>query len=304
MNEKVATLIGMTSILLWASMVGLVKQVSLLFGASFGVALVYTVSAVILMLIFRLPQFDRVSWRFLGVSSVLFVAYELCFSFAIAYSQSGVQAIEVSILNYLWPCLTILALVLARELRFNVWVVVGLGVCLYGVIDIQMGGSFDVWRFINNAKQNPISYILATVGAVIWAVYCVIIKKMSGGQNLIAVYFVLTALAMWVKFWLLGDGMPSQMDAVAMGYLLLAGAAIGLGYGAWNFGILKGRAVPMVIASYFTPVLSSVMASILLGADLQPSFWSGVLLVSVGSLVCYLATSDVIAARFNTKQIK
>lgn len=44
MDQKVATLIGMTSIVLWASMVGLIKQVSSLLGVSLGVALVYTVS--------------------------------------------------------------------------------------------------------------------------------------------------------------------------------------------------------------------------------------------------------------------
>lgn len=50
----------------------------------------------------------------------------------------------------------------------------------------------------------------------------------------------------------------------------------------------------MVVASYFTPVLSSVIAAILLG----------VALVSGGSLVCYLATSNLIRLKNNHSRNK
>ena len=294
MDQQAATLIGMTSIVLWASMVGLIKQVSSLLGASLGVALVYTVSALLLLLIFKIPKVHQVPKTFLWVSAALFVSYELCFSFAVAYARTETQAIEVSILNYLWPCLTIVALVLAKELKFNAVVLMGLIVCLYGVAVIQMGLSLDIAMLLRNAASNPVSYVLATVGAVIWAVYCVIIKKMSGRHNLIALYFVLTALMMWLKYMLFDRSVPDEISPMSILYVLAAGAAIGLGYGAWNFGILKGNTKAMVVASYFTPVLSSVIAAILLGVSLSSSFWLGVALVSGGSLVCYLATSNLI----------
>lgn len=132
------------------------------------------------------------------------------------------------------------------------------------------------------------------MGAVIWAVYCVIIKKMSGGYNLIALYLVLTALMMWLKYILFDHSVPGGIAPMSILYVLAAGAAIGLGYGAWNFGILKANATAMVVASYFTPVLSSVIAAILLGVSLSSSFWLGVALVSGGSLVCYLTISNLI----------
>lgn len=132
------------------------------------------------------------------------------------------------------------------------------------------------------------------MGAVIWAVYCVIIKKMSGGYNLIALYLVLTALMMWLKYILFDRSVPGGIAPMSILYVLAAGAAIGLGYGAWNFGILKANATAMVVASYFTPVLSSVIAAILLGVSLSSSFWLGVALVSGGSLVCYLTISNLI----------
>ncbi|WP_084260597.1 drug/metabolite transporter permease [Moraxella ovis] len=78
----------MTSIVLWASMVGLIKQVSSLLGASLGVALVYTVSALLLLLIFKILKIHQVSKIFLWVSAALFVSYELCFSFAVAHART------------------------------------------------------------------------------------------------------------------------------------------------------------------------------------------------------------------------
>ncbi|WP_146740118.1 EamA family transporter [Moraxella ovis] len=164
--------------------------------------------------------------------------------------------------------MTIIALVLAKGLKFNAVVLMGLIVCLYGVAVIQMGLSLDIATLLRNAASNPVSYLLATVGAVIWVVYCVIIKKMSGGYNLIALYFVLTALMMWLKYILFDRSVPDEISLMSILYVLAAGAAIGLGYGAWNFGILKGNATAMVVASYFTPVLSSVIVAILLGVSL------------------------------------
>ena len=50
----------------------------------------------------------------------------MCFSFAIAYSQTTRQAIEISIVNYLWPSLTVLAFVIFKELKFNFLIILGL----------------------------------------------------------------------------------------------------------------------------------------------------------------------------------
>ncbi|WP_435932485.1 hypothetical protein ACSF86_03320 [Moraxella bovoculi] len=120
-----------------------------------------------------------------------------------------------------------------------------------------------------------------------------IIKKMSGGYDLIALYFVLTALMMWLKYILFDRSVPDEISPMSILYVLATGAAIGLSCGAWNFGILKENATAMVVASYFTPILSSVIAAILLGVSLSSSFWL-VALVSGGSLVCYLMTSNLI----------
>ena len=43
---------------------------------------------------------------------------------------------------------------------------------------------------------------------------------------------------------------------------------MGSAYGMWTFGVQKGRIEIMSIMSYFTPVLSCIFASLLIGAKL------------------------------------
>ncbi len=82
----------------------------------------------------------------------------LCFSFALAYSKTAQQAIEVSIVNYLWPSLTVLAFVIFKELKFNV--LYFRLIISFGIIFIQTGnGDFSLSRVIDNFYSNPLSYI-------------------------------------------------------------------------------------------------------------------------------------------------
>jgi drug/metabolite transporter (DMT)-like permease len=294
MPNKIATLIGLSAIVMWASMVGLLKQVSQSLGPDISITLVYSLSAILVLIIFRFPDFKRIPKKYLLLSTILFVIYELCFSFAIAYSETAQQAIEVSIINYLWPSLTILAFVCFKELKFNILIVMGLLLSISGIILIQAGnGDFSLNRVMQNFDRNPLSYILAFIGAVIWAFYCVVTKKMSRGYNPISIFFIVVALTLWVKF--LGTH-PLEIPEIHISTifsLFIAACAVGLGYAAWNIGIIHGNITVIVVASYFTPVISSLIAMWILKAELSENFWQGTLLVTLGSLICWVSTNWV-----------
>ncbi|MGF7025614.1 hypothetical protein [Sphingobacterium sp. HSC-15S19] len=67
---------------------------------------------------------------------------------------------------------------------------------------------------------------------------------------------------------------------------------MGFGYAAWNIGILKGNPTLLAGASYFTPVLSSVLYSFMLATTLGLSFWQGSIMVCLGSVLCWFATKE------------
>ena len=72
--------------------------------------------------------------------------------------------------------------------------------------------------------------------------------------------------------------------------VIFGGIAVGMAYVVWTLGMSKGNITVLAAASYFTPVLSCVFATFWIGAELNSSFWMGVVLVVVGSLLCWDAT--------------
>ncbi|WP_227504792.1 hypothetical protein [Moraxella bovoculi] len=56
-----------------------------------------------------------------------------------------------------------------------------------------------------------------------------IIKKMSGGYNLITLYFVLTALMMWLKYILFDRSVPDEISPMSILYVLRLVLAMALG---------------------------------------------------------------------------
>lgn len=198
----------------------------------------------------------------------------------------------MSIVNYLWPSLTIVAFVIFKELKFNILILIGLFISISGIIYIQAGsGSFSVQSVVTNLKDNPLSYLLALSGAVIWAFYCVVTRKMSNGQNPISLFFIGVALTLWLKLIVTDQLVMPDFDLGLSLYLLFAAAAVGLGYAAWNIGIIHGNITILVVASYFTPIVSSVLAMFVLDTQLPITFWQGTSLVTLGSFICWISSN-------------
>ena len=248
-----------------------------------------------LLIFFKIPNLKLISKKYLIFSTLLFVIYELCFSYAIALAQTAQQAIEVSLVNYLWPGLTVAMLILFKEIKFNVFVIVGLAISLSGIILIQTGQGSLTWsNILSNILENPISYILAFVGATLWSLYCVITKKYSDGHNPISFFFIAISIVLWTKYlWSHGLSLNAipEVELTTIGLLGIVSVVMALGYAAWNIGIIKGNITILVTLSYFSPVISTLISMFILQTRLPTEFWYGVILVTSGSLVCWISTN-------------
>jgi len=292
MDKKKATLIGLLAIVLWSTMVGLIRSVSEGLGPVGGAAMIYTLSGLLCWLIVGLPSLRRFTPGYLIAGSVLFVSYEICLALSLGYASTRHQAIEVGMVNYLWPSLTIVFAILFNGQKSSLWVVPGLLIALFGVSWV-LGGEqgLHVDEIVSNILSNPLSYGLAFAGAFIWAAYCTVTRKYAKGQNGITLFVLLTALTLWMKY-LLSDQPEMTFSLPIVFKLLLCGMALGVGYASWNIGILHGNVSLLATVSYFTPVLSAALAAALLSAPLSFTFWQGALLVCVGSLLCWYATRN------------
>ncbi|WP_421081838.1 aromatic amino acid DMT transporter YddG [Serratia fonticola] len=285
-----ATLLGLLAIVLWSSVVGLIRSVSEGLGPVGGAAMIYSVGTLFLLVVMGIPKLREFRRSYLILGSLLFVLYEICLSLSLGYASNRTQAIELGMINYLWPCFTVLMAILFNGQKAKWWVVPGLLLSLFGIGWIMSGsGGWSPAQMLANVRSNPLSYGLAFSGAVIWAIYCNVTKRIAQGKNAVVLFISLTALALWLIYPFSNEsGMNFSLPVVVA--LLCVGTAMGAGYAAWNVGILHGNMTLLATVSYFTPVLSSVFAAVVLSTALTLNFWQGVMMVTLGSLICWWAT--------------
>ncbi len=289
-SSKQATLIGLSAVALWSSIVGLIRGVSESFGATGGAALIYSVASALLMLTVGPTRVRELPRRYLWIGGALFVSYELCLSLSLGYANNARQAIEVGMVNYLWPTFTLTAAIVFNRQRANALIVPGFLLGVLGVCWVLGGDQgLDPAQMLANVRSNPLSYGLAFLGAVIWAAYCTVTARIADGKNGVTLFFTLTAVSLWIKY-ALQDNPTMVVSLHSIVLLALAAGAMGFGYAAWNVGILRGNVTVLAGASYFIPVLSAALAAAVLQTPLSLSFWQGACMVCAGSILCWLAT--------------
>lgn len=293
-SEKKATAIGLIAIVAWSTIVAFIRSVSEHFGAIGGGALIYSVASGILLITRGFPDLRAHTFprAYLFWGALMFVAYELCLALSVGFAQNQQQTIEVAMVNYLWPTFTILAAVTFTQDRASFWIVPGFLLSMGGIVLVLQDADaqgFAVFSSIaQNLQANPRSYGLAFLGACLWAAYSTVTARTANGADGITLFFMLVALTLWIMYFVQGEA-TLNASWLALGHLLLAAAAMGLGYAAWNVGILHGNIVLLAGASYFIPVFSALFAAFWLRAPLPPLFWIGAGLVTLGSTVCWLS---------------
>ena len=222
-------------------MVGLIRGVSEGLGPVGGAAAIYSLSGLLLIFTVGFPRIRQIPKGYLLAGSLLFVSYEICLALSLGYAATRHQAIEVGMVNYLWPSLTILFAILFNGQKTNWLIVPGLLLALVGVCWVlggENGLHYD--EIINNITTSPLSYFLAFIGAFIWAAYCTVTNKYARGFNGITVFVLLTGASLWVYYFLTPQ--PEMVFSTPVMIKLISAAfTLGFAYAAWNVGILHGK---------------------------------------------------------------
>ncbi|EGQ7900210.1 aromatic amino acid DMT transporter YddG [Vibrio parahaemolyticus] len=286
------TLYGCIAILSWSCLLGIARLVTESLGPVGGAAMLYSLSSIFLLIVVGIPKLSYFSSKYLIVGGAMFVCYEIFLALALGYSNSRAQAIEVSIVNYLWPALTVLFAVLGSNKKPNWLLYPAVTLAFIGVAWTVSGDNgLSPTQIISNVSSNPLVYFMAFTGAVIWAVYCNLTQRQQSKHNAITLFFIATAVSLWVKY-AFADEPTMTFSWSALGYLFASAALMAGGYGLWNIAIVGGNMVFLATLSYFTPIFSALFSSLILGVTLSNSFWQGVVMVTVGSLLCWLVTKE------------
>ncbi|MGE9552204.1 aromatic amino acid DMT transporter YddG [Erwinia amylovora] len=286
-----ATLTGLCAIVLWSTTVGLIRSISESLGPTGGAAWIYSASALFLCLARGWPSWRTLPARYLWLGGLLFVSYEICLAVSIGLAHNRPQALELGMINYLWPSLTIVFAIPLNRQHFRWWLWPGLILALGGIVWVLKGDS--AWTpllLCHNIMDNPLAYGLAFFAAFAWAMYNNVTLRYAEGQSGVTLFFVITALALWAKFFITGQPQPMQFSTGVVLEALFMAASTAIAYSAWNTGIQHGNMTLLATASYFTPVFSALLASLWLQLTPSFGFWQGVAMVTAGSLIGWRAT--------------
>ena len=291
MNTQLkATLIGLLAPMGWGMSVGLVRSITESFGLAAGMAILYAATIVFLFFLIGPPRLHLFPRKYLLCGIPMANLSTICFCLSMYLSDGGQQTVEVGMVNYLWPCMVILFAMLFNGQKARWWVVPGMVVSFTGVM-LVLGGEhgIDLQRIFGHVRQNPASYLLAFLGTLAWAAYSNLTRVWSNGQNPTLLIFIVDFFV-FCLLWGAGYGTFSHVQP--MGWVSIGVGAIVMGgaYAAWSYGVIKGSITLLAIASYFTPVLSCLFATVWIGASLDSSLWTGVGVLVVGSLLCWSAT--------------
>lgn len=290
LSRNQSTFLGVLAPIFFGANVALIRMTTSALGLTAGAAFLFGFATLFAALFFGLPRLSSIPKKYLlwGVGSALLC--EICYFSSLALSRGGQQTIEVGMVNYLWPCFTILGAVLFCGQKARWWLVIGLLISLFGICQVLSGDQgFSLATLWAHMQENPLSFGLALADAFLWAAYNLTTHQMSEGHNPIVLIFALCTLV-FTGAYLLGWGPRVVWAFSTIEVAFIAALVMACAFALWTLGSMRGNLTLLSIASYFTPVLSCLIASVLLHATLTAGFYEGVLLVCVGSILCWLAT--------------
>ncbi len=234
-----------------------------------------------------LRTFSSFSRAYLLGCGGLFVANNLSMYLAIGLAADRSQVLEVGLINYLWPVLTLLASVAVLRLRVSLLVVPGVILATTGIFLTVTQNQPIAWdSFAANVVANRTAYIAALAAAVTWALYSALSRKHAAGGDGEAVPVFMLATGVILGMVRLVYPEESHVSADSLVELLYLSLGPNLAYLFWEYAMRKGDLVLVVSASYFTPFLSTLVSCAYLSVAAGPKLWAGCALIVAGAIVC------------------
>jgi drug/metabolite transporter (DMT)-like permease len=288
-----STFLGIVAIVLWSATVALARSIAERVGPLTAGAAVYLAAGGFLglHLFSRERSFRalrRLPRRYVLGCGGLFVLYTLALFLALGRAADRGQAIEIGLLNYLWPTLTILFALILLGQRAGVGLIPGTALALCGIFLVLTQGADVTWTsFVRNLRENPITYGLGAFAAVAWGLYSNLTRRWGGsdGRGAVLVFTLATGLAFGVGR--LFHPEPGTWDVRVAAEVALLALSTALAYVCWDLAMRAGDVVLVASCSYLTPFLSTVVSCVYLQVRPGLGLWVGCALIIAGSFLSW-----------------
>ncbi len=190
--------------------------------------------------------------------------------------------------------LTLVLAVPILKRKAHVWLIFGVLIGFGGVFLAMFSGEGLSWRtFVENVGMNSLPYAFGLVAAVSWALYSNL-SRLWGGQSEsggVPLFLLVSGLAFTVLRGFSSEHTVWTSRSISE-LLYMMVFPTGLGYVFWDEAMRKGKIILVASLSYFTPLLSTIIAATYLGVGAGWQLWVGCVLVIAGAAVCKLSVED------------
>ena len=293
-----STLCGLLAILLWSTTIALVRSLTEQVGPLTAAAAVYlTGGAFCLAHLWKsgdpLAHLRRLPRLYLFGCGALFVLYMFALYQAIGLATDRTQVLEIGMVNYLWPSLTILFSLILLHKKARFLLIPGTMLALLGIFLVLTQGTTVSWISLSqHVRDNPLPFSLALAAAVSWGLYSNLTRRWTEPDSGGAVAFFMLATGIVLLLLRLLSEESSAWNLRALIEVLFLGLATALAYVCWDVSMRKGDVVLVAAGSYFTPFFSTLISCIYLDIQAGVGLWAGCLLLVVGSLLSWASVVE------------
>jgi len=219
------------------------------------------------------------------------VAYMVCLFFSIGIAASRQQTVEVGIINYLWPGLTLVFAIpiLRTKVRWSFFVGLAMAAAGAALAPLRLG-EYSAEALLENLRTNPLPYGLALVGAIVWALYSVFSRRWGAGAEGGAVpLFMVAAGAVLAALSFAFPHPAVWTGRVAAELAFMSVFPVMIAYAFWDRAMRRGNVTLVAALSYLTPLLSTALSVLYLRVDLGWNLWLACGLIVAGAVLAQAA---------------
>ena len=215
---------------------------------------------------------------------------------AYIFAFKNADAVQVDLINYLWPILVILfAPLVLQNKQFSIAHIIAASVSLYGVYNLFTNDNAGTISEID--KNSVYGYISAMCAAVSWACYTLISKKYNHKATDIMLPFCIIGAIVSAAVHLIHEDTINITTLQFVIILFMSLTTHSLSYTLWGIGIRRGYFEVLNILSYFNPLFSVLILVVFGFASTDHNIILSAMLICSGGLISY--TSCIQHNRFS-----